>query len=234
MMSGFTFSILGDSYSTFMDHIPKGYAFYYPRPESVADVISVEDIWWHKLINRLGMRLLVNDSYSGSTVCTCVRNQQPVSASFTKRVHHSFCGDDGAQPDYIFVFGCTNDSSLKREIGQVQYESWSEDDLKSVLPAYCYVLDQLSAAYKNSKIVTLINTGLHPDITKGIILSSDYYGAIAVRLHDIDKQNGHPSALGMSQIADQICEIFEQKLLEHGKIILRKGACHEITKKSFS
>ena len=56
-----------------------------------------------------------------------------------------------------------------------------------MLPAYCYVLNRLSTAYKNSKIVTVINAGLHPDITKGIILSSDYYGAVAVRLHELDK-----------------------------------------------
>ena len=212
MLLGRTFSILGDSYSTFKGFVPKEYACYYPNPEMVDNVLSVEDTWWCKLIYQQGMRLLVNDSYSGSTVCTCVRDNQPMSASFVERVHCSFCNDDKLQPDYFFVFGCTNDSWLDREIGQVQYESWTEDDLKSVLPAYCYVLDQLSAVYKKSKIVTVINTGLHPEITKGIILSSDHYGTIVVKLHDIDKQSGHPSALGMSQIADQICEILEQNI----------------------
>lgn len=44
------------------------------------------------------------------------------------------------------------------------------------------------------------------------MLSSEHYGAITVKLHDIDKQNGHPSALGMSQIADQICEMLKQSI----------------------
>lgn len=210
MLSGCTFSILGDSYSTFEGFVPKEYECYYPKPEKVDNVLSVDDTWWCKLIKQQGMRLLVNDSYSGSTVCTRVRDNHPMSASFVERVHHSFCDTDGVQPDYIFVFGCTNDSWLDREIGQVQYEGWTESDLKSVLPAYCYVLDLLSAMYKKSKIVTVVNTGLNPEIRRGIILSSEHYGTIKVNLHDIDKQNRHPSALGMSQIADQICEILEQ------------------------
>ena len=31
-----------------------------------------------------------------------------------------------------------------------------------------------------------------------------HYGSVPVILHDIAKENGHPSALGMSQIADQV------------------------------
>ena len=212
MLLGLTFSIIGDSYSTFKGFVPKEYDCYYPNPELVDDVIYVEDTWWGKLINQQGMRLLVNDSYSGATVCTRVREPQPLSSSFVERVHYSFCNDDKLQPDFIFVFGCTNDSWLGREVGQVQYESWTEDDVKCVLPAYCYVLDQLSVVYKKSKIVTVINTEMHPEITKGIMLSSEHYGAITVKLHDIDKQNGHPSALGMSQIADQICEMLKQSI----------------------
>lgn len=182
-----------------------------PLPK-VDDVLSVNDTWWHKLIEQQEMRLLVNDSYSGTTVCTQVRDGQPLSSSFAHRVNHSFCGDDGQQPDYIFLFGCTNDSWLDREIGQVQFQNWDIDDLKRVLPAYCYVLDQLSATYRNSRIVTVINTDLHSEISQGMMLASDHYGTIAVKLHDIDKQHGHPSALGMKQIAEQVCEALEQTL----------------------
>lgn len=210
IMSGSTFSILGDSYSTFKNHIPEGYGVYYPKPESVADVLTVEDTWWHKLIACHDMRLLVNDSFSGATVCTCVRDAHPASASFVERAHHSFCSEDGLQPDYIFVLGCTNDSWLDREIGQVQYESWTREDLKKVLPAYCYVLNQLSVEYQKSKIVSVINTELHPDIIRGMVLAGEHYGAVTVRLREIDKQNGHPTALGMNQIAEQICAVLDR------------------------
>lgn len=209
MLLGSTFSILGDSYSTFEGFIPKEYSCYYPNPERGDHVLSVQDTWWYKLSKQRKMQLLVNDSYSGSTVCTQVRNNQPASASFVARVHHSFCNND-MQPDYIFVFGGTNDSWLGRKTGQVQFENWSEEDLAFVLPAFCYVLSQLSGTYKKAKLVTVLNTGLRPEISEGILHASEHYGAIPVILRDIDKQNGHPSALGMNQITDQICEILDE------------------------
>lgn len=43
MLLGLTFSIIGDSYSTFKGFVPKEYDCYYPNPELVDDVIYVED-----------------------------------------------------------------------------------------------------------------------------------------------------------------------------------------------
>ena len=62
--------IFGDSYSTFKGFIPKGYADYY-RPEGnpKTDLLHVEETWWHKLITKTESTLLLNDSWSGSTVC---------------------------------------------------------------------------------------------------------------------------------------------------------------------
>jgi hypothetical protein len=211
MLKGRTFSILGDSYSTFKGFVPEGYAYHYPNPESVADVLSVQDTWWCKLVEQKGMRLLVNESFSGATVCTHGREYLPASSSFVARAHNSFCGVNQQEPDYIFAFGGTNDSWLEREIGQVQYGGWNEEDLKRVIPAFCYILHQFAINYKKTKIVTVINTDLHPEIGKGILLLSAHYGAIAVELHDIHKQDGHPTALGMSQITEQICEALEKK-----------------------
>ena len=42
-LAGYTFSMLGDSYSTFKGFIPEGYSCYYPKPDSVDDVLRVED-----------------------------------------------------------------------------------------------------------------------------------------------------------------------------------------------
>lgn len=209
ILSGRTVSILGDSYSTFKGFIPDGYSCYYPNPNNVTDVLCVEDTWWQKLIIDKGMRLLVNNSYSGATVCTHVRDTQPVSASFAERVMCSFRDVDDSDPDYIIVFGCTNDSWIDREIGELQYGNWSENDLRRVLPAYCYVLNVLLEKYPKSKIVSVINTKLNPGIADGMLEAGEHYDVTSVRLKDIDKQNGHPSALGMRQIADQICEALE-------------------------
>ncbi len=205
MLNGKTFSILGDSYSTFQGYIPEDYACYYPRLESVDDVFRVEDTWWHKLGQENGMKLLVNNSYSGSTVCTQVRETQPKAAAFALRANEcSFSGTQGETPDYIMVFGGTNDSWLGRTPGELQNQDWSAADLEQVLPAYCYVLDRLSLRYPDSRIMAVINTDLDPVIKHGLLRAAEYYKAAVVELARIDKQNGHPSALGMSQIAQQI------------------------------
>lgn len=200
-MNGSSFGILGDSYSTFQGHIPEGNVCYYPRAD-VDDVLRVEDTWWHILMQRNGMRLLVNDSYSGATVCTTVRDGQPFSSAFTERAKRSFSGD--AAMDYIIVFGTTNDSWLKRPIGQVKFEGRTEEDVKQVLPAYCEVLEYILQHNPHSQVLAVINTDLDPQIHNGILRAASHYGVTAVVLEGISKQHGHPSALGMRQIADQI------------------------------
>ena len=159
-LSDCAFGILGDSYSTFQGWIPQGQDCYYPKPQNVADVLRVEDTWWHQLMERNNLRLLVNDSYSGATVCTHTRDGQPFSSAFTERAKRSFSGQ--CQPDYIFLFGCTNDSWLARTIGQTKFSCRTEADLKQVLPAYCEVLEYLLLHNPQATVVSVVNTGLIP------------------------------------------------------------------------
>lgn len=201
-LTGASFGILGDSYSTFAGHIPEGNNIYYPRPEAVDDVLQVEQTWWHLLMTRNDMRLLANDSFSGSTICTNVRPSHVVANAYPARAERTFSGD--IQPDYIFVFGGTNDNWLNKEIGQVQYGDWTEEDLKRTLPAFCYVLDYISRKNPHAAIVVPINTGFKPELHEGMLTAAEHYGAVTICLADIDKKTGHPSALGMQQIAQQI------------------------------
>lgn len=199
-LTGASFGILGDSYSTFKDHIPEGNRCYYPNTEKVDDVLQVDQTWWHLLMTRNGMQLIVNDSYSGATVCT--DHSLPAISAYTERAKRTFSGD--IQPDYIFVFGGTNDSWTNKTVGQVQYGDWEDADLKRVLPAFCFVLDHITKHNPKSTVVALINTNLNPEMHAGMVAAAEHYGVKAICLQDIDKQNGHPSALGMQQIADQI------------------------------
>lgn len=203
VLSGCTFAILGDSYSTFAGWIPEGNGVYYPNPEKVADVLSVEQTWWHQLMTRLGMVLLLNESFSGATVCTQVREQHTRSVCFVERVKHSFSATEG-KAEYIFVFGGTNDHWTDRVHGKVKFARWNEEDLKQAIPAYCYVLSHIRKKNPNAEIISIINTDLHPDIRDGWVLAAEHYGAKTVELQEIDKQNGHPTALGMEQIARQV------------------------------
>jgi hypothetical protein len=201
-LSGRSFGILGDSYSTFQGYIPEDYLYYYPAPERVDDVLAVEDTWWHILMRQNDLQLVRNNSYSGSTVCTHVRENHPKSGSFVARAKDYFSGD--VPMDYIFIFGGTNDSWLDRPAGQLQFSDWTEEDLMQVLPAYCNILDHITKHNPQSKVIAVVNTDLNREIHNGIMDAAIHYGVTVVVLCDIDKQNGHPSALGMRQIAEQI------------------------------
>ena len=201
-----TFGILGDSYSTFRGFIPEGNSCYYPYKD-VDDVLQVEHTWWHQLMTKHNMNLLVNDSYSGATVCTNTRDGQPFSSAFTERAKRSFSGDQ--KPDYIFLFGCTNDSWLDRTVGEPKFADRTEEDLFCVLPAYSFCLEYLTKHNPQAKVVAVINTDLKPEIAAGMQVAAEHYGATVVALENIDKQHGHPTALGMRQIMEQI----EAKLL---------------------
>ena len=210
-LRGSSFAILGDSYSTYEGWITPESEFYYPRPQSVDDVLAVEHTWWHQLMTRQDMRLLLNDAYSGSTVCTDVREHHPESASFVRRADKYFSSlrDAKEQPDYLFVFGGTNDSWLDREPGKLQFADWTSENLHQVLPAFCFVLDHITRQNPESTVVLVVNTKLKPEISEGILAAGQHYGAISVTLTDIDKQHGHPSRLGMEQIARQVEAVLE-------------------------
>ena len=66
--AGKTVSILGDSGSTYKGYVPDGYSCFYPYPTS--DFGDVNQTWWMRTINNLGMKLLKNNSWSGSCVST--------------------------------------------------------------------------------------------------------------------------------------------------------------------
>nr|WP_321295384.1 SGNH/GDSL hydrolase family protein [uncultured Sphaerochaeta sp.] len=95
-----TFSILADSISTFAGFVPEENELFYPR-EGV-DVTHVEHTWWHRLIQRTGLRLLTNESYSGSRISyTGIR---PLTSCFQDEKRQSRLGGD-----LIIIFGGTND-----------------------------------------------------------------------------------------------------------------------------
>ena len=60
--------IFGDSHSTFKGHIPAGYAVYYREEDGATDVRNVKETWWHQVIAQKELNLVLNNSWSGSTI----------------------------------------------------------------------------------------------------------------------------------------------------------------------
>lgn len=197
-----TFTILGDSYSTFEGYIPEGNAcWYFTTPHGENDVTNVEQTWWHIFAKQNGYELLLNDSYSGSTICNTGYDGADYSdRAFITRMFNVTAGN----PDLIIVFGGTNDSWANAPIGEIKYNDWTSSDMYSCLPSCCFMLEHLTAVAKDAQIVFLINSELKEEITEGIIEACKHYGVQSLLLKDIDKIWSHPSVKGMSQISEQL------------------------------
>ncbi len=100
-----TFSIFGDSISTFDGWNPPNFdVFYSGERLQKTGVTSPEQTWWHLLIEHFGGTLLKNGSFSGSLV---EGGFFPAGDSDTRAA--AILGDDGAAPDVLVCFIGIND-----------------------------------------------------------------------------------------------------------------------------
>ena len=203
------FIIFGDSYSTFKEHIPNGYATYYPN----LDVESVEQTWWKILEKKTGAKLAQNNSWSGSTLGHTGYYQSDCSKTssfiyrYRKLKEEGFFKQNGI--DTVLVFGGTNDSWADAPLGEMKFGDWEERDLFSVLPAICYFAYTLKTDLPNAEIVFIINTEIKKEIQDGMEEAANYYGLKFVRLKDIAKDCGHPTEKGMESICEQVLKVLQ-------------------------
>ena len=198
-------SILGDSYSTFEDFITPSTneLWYYAKnvPEKT-DVNRVEDTWWWQLIHSHGMKLSVNNSYSGATIGYRGYDGNDYSErSFLKRMRQ--LGD----PDIILVFGATNDSWAGEPVGEYKYADWDSGDFYTFRPAMAYMLSWLKQHHPNVQLYFILNSELRDDISESCKKICAHYHVPCIELHHIDKISGHPSTKGMRAIAEQVAEV---------------------------
>lgn len=207
--------ILGDSYSTFEGYIPSGNGSWYKAGGSKeTDVADVSQTWWSQLMKVPGNTLLLNESWSGTTVCHTGYDGEDCSHnSFVTRanalIEQNYFTEN--QVDTIFVFGGTNDSWANVPVGELKYADWTEDDLYASLPAFCYLLDSLKKASPDSQIIYVLGAMLSKEIKQGYYDACKYYGATPVWLTGTDVCNSHPTQKGMTQIKNQIIDAILSK-----------------------
>lgn len=201
--------ILGDSYSTYKDHIPEGYAFYYhPDVTDPPSVMTMElcETWWQRFIKATDAKLVRNDSWSGSTISyTGYLGDCSSTSSFIYR--YRTLRDEGFfkenRIDTLLIFGATNDSWVPSPLGEDR-EYTSEEDLYYVFPAITCLMSEMARELTDTRIVFIVNTELNEKIADHIKSEAQRLGIETVVLHDIEKVDGHPTPVGMAQIADQI------------------------------
>jgi hypothetical protein len=117
--------IMGDSYSTFEGYNPEGYRHYYapvPRPDTNTDVVKVEHTWWHPLLAKTNANLILNNSWSGSTIGYTGYNGDDNSqtCSFIYRLRQLIAEGffEKNKIDTVLVFGGTNDNWCCAPLGK--------------------------------------------------------------------------------------------------------------------
>ena len=204
--------IFGDSYSTFKNFIPDGYETYYsengcPAPD-VTDVTQVNQTWWYQVITETNLNLVLNNSWSGSTISYTGYNNTDCSksSSFIYRLHMLIKQGffDRNRIDTVFVFGGTNDSWANAPLGISKYENWKCNDLYSVLPAISYFFKTLRDTLPKAQIYCLINTGLKTEISTEMKKACQLCGIIEISFDTIDKNCGHPTIIGMNEIKNTV------------------------------
>lgn len=168
-LKGKIISILGDSISTFGTPDQSNaegtwtYAGNRCRYPQSGLLTNVNDTYWKKLIDNNGMVFGINESWAGSTISnTQVSDSGDAGpnrhiASLTRIKH---LGEKGT-PDYILVYGGTNDIAKNVTLGTFSTESpkdYTEDEIESLsvetfADAVRAMIIRLMYYYKNSKIL---------------------------------------------------------------------------------
>ena len=201
--------IFGDSYSTFEGYIPTTYKSWYKKNgREGTDVKKVEQTWWYQLCEQMNYNLVVNDSYSGSTIGYTGYDGADTSktSSFIYRLENyekqKFFEKNDV--DIIFVFGGTNDSWANAPLGEFKTENITKDDLYNVLPAISYFIGELKRLAPNAEIVFILNTDLKEEIGDAAKKTAEFYGTKCIELTTFKKSSSHPSVKGMQSIASQV------------------------------
>lgn len=207
-----TYSILGDSISTFEGFIPKNNDVFYPRKGY--DIVSPEQTWWKIVEKALDLALVTNDSYSGSRVTQT--GLKPKSSAFCQRAK-------GVKGSLIFLFGGTNDFN---------HSAGFLPSLETFKASYKMTVETLRANNPDSLIVCILplqrlDKGIREANSKGwslwdmktviedLAMSFEHVKTVDLTSIEVTKENGvlcdhvHPSVKGMALIADTVLKTLE-------------------------
>ena len=232
-LKGKVISVLGDSISTFKGYIPTADGFNEEHPHTYPgqNVTTWDKTWWGQVISKLGAKLGINDSWSGSRVQNTSTAENPGGNVGTKVCMPSITrtsnlGSNGT-PDVILFFGGTNDGKFSTFGEFDETKVYSEVDLEAVTwtsfqDAYASALMRLQHFYPNAKIVTMTpmyvvswyDNARCNQMSNIIKEVSDYFGVTCIDMRKCgitiaNKSNYlgdglHPNLAGMTKMAEYI------------------------------
>lgn len=226
-----TFSILGDSISTFRGYNPEGYSVFFPE---FGDVAAVEETWWYQAADDLDMELCVNASSSGATVAGDSTGTDDPQCGCNEFRTGGLAGPDGVCPDRIIIFMGTNDLLFGIPLGDNDGNREVEEGVvENFSDAYTLMLNKVQANYPSAEIYccTLLPVGDYGTdtpyvafVTDEKLTAADYSEAIIriagnrglsvidlsdcgitiENLYEMTSDGVHPTAAGMACIAEAV------------------------------
>ena len=193
-----SFSVIGDSYSTFYGYTdPEANFQWYPH----LGVTQLSQTWWKLLEAETGMKLEQNNSSSGTCICN-------TSWGGNIDTQNSFVGRciNLREAGLIIVEGATNDNNAGSPLGSYVYNNWSAADLRTFRGGTAYVLSYLKNKYPKSQVVFMLNNGLRDDINTSVETICRHYDVPLFKINGIGKEDEHPTLEGMIQIKNQFVE----------------------------
>lgn len=232
-LAGTTFSILGDSISTYQGYNPVGYSAFFPE---YGEVARVEDTWWQRVADDLELTLYANGSSSGATVTGDSTGTEDPRCGCNELRTNDLSGPEGACPDRIVIFLGANDMLKSIPLGANDGTgSVDEGEVATFSDAYTLMLDKVQANYPLAEIYccTLLPVGdygtktPYVEFVNGLQLTSADYGKVIVQiaenrglpvidlsdcginienLHKMTSDGVHPTVEGMRCIAEAVKE----------------------------
>lgn len=229
--AGTSFSILGDSISTFQGYNPVGYYAFFPDN---GEVTAVEDTWWQQVADDLELTLYVNGSSSGATVAGDSTGAEDPQCGCNELRTNDLSGPEGACPDRIVIYLGTNDMLKAIPVGDNDGMGLVEEgEVETFSDAYTLMLDKVQANYPLAEIYccTLLPVGdygtqtPYVEFVNSSQLTSKDYGEVIGRiaqsrghtvidlndcgvtienLQEMTSDGVHPTTEGMRCIADAV------------------------------
>lgn len=232
-VEGMTLSILGDSISTYAGYSDnglanktiEGYRRFFPR---WGNSVELEDTWWYQTGETLGLRLLVNNSFSGSCILNSAYGAEGAYRERCVQLH----SNEGEDPDIIAVYLGTNDYYMYGEtlgtFDSLDFDALIREDgygqPETTLEAYAIALHKMKARYPDAQIycftlLPLMDSPIQPEgFNRDILLLAEYFGCVGVDLYRCGivpyvhmGDALHPEKAGM----DAITAAFVSAILEH-------------------
>jgi hypothetical protein len=204
-----SFSILGDSYSTFKGYTtPTTEAQWYPANDpscegynSGNNVNEVFDTWWYKVARNTELYLKTNASRSGSTIGYDSYGSGSADGKTTSFIQRAKNLENSS---LCFIFGGTNDNWAGEQIGDYKYSDWTEEDLSYFAPALAYLIYELRSDFIGMDLVFITNDALSNDFKTVIDTVCAYYSVPVIKPISVSKTHNHPNKAGMQTIANYI------------------------------